>query len=126
MIWKPHVTVAAVVEQAGRFLIVEEETEDGVRLNQPAGHLEANESLIQASIREALEETGRHFMPSHVLGVYRWTHPSLDITYLRFAFSGEFGGFEAGRTLDAGILRSIGLSADELRALGRRVLRLFC
>jgi NADH pyrophosphatase NudC (nudix superfamily) len=76
--------------------------------------LEANESLIQASIREALEETGRHFMPSHVLGVYRWTHPSLDITYLRFAFAGTVSEELPGQELDHGILRAMWMTVEDL------------
>lgn len=72
MIWKPNVTVAAVIEQDGRFLLVEEETEDGLRFNQPAGHLECREALVDAVVREALEETGYHFAPRFLVGIYSW------------------------------------------------------
>lgn len=115
-IWKPNVTVAAVVERDGKFLVVEEETDDGVRFNQPAGHLDAGESLIAACARETLEETAWHFAPSALIGIYQWPRPAGDITYLRFAFSGELGGHEAGRALDTGILRVLWLTPAELDA----------
>ena len=115
-IWKPNVTVAAVVERAGRFLLVEEETEDGVRINQPAGHLDEGESLVEACAREALEETAWHFRPTSLVGVYQWPRPRRDITYLRFAFAGELGEEEIGRRLDDGILRAIWLTAAEVEA----------
>ena len=88
MIWTPHTTVAAVIEQDGKFLLVEEETAEGIRFNQPAGHLEEGESLFAAVIRETYEETAHHFEPQHLLGVYHWRHPTKDLTYLRFAFTG--------------------------------------
>src|SRR5512146_2276120 len=103
-IWKPNVTVAAVIERNGAFLLVEEETDDGIRFNQPAGHLDEGESLIAACSREALEETAWHFKPKALIGVYQWPRPQGDITYLRFAFAGELGDFEEGRKLDTGIL----------------------
>ncbi len=114
-IWKPHVTVAAVLEREGRFLVVEEQTDDGVRLNQPAGHLEANESIVDGAVREAMEETAYRFEPRHVVGIYRWQHPS-GVVYLRFAFTGPIVAHEAGRILDQGILRALWLTPDELRA----------
>jgi 8-oxo-dGTP pyrophosphatase MutT (NUDIX family) len=110
------VTVAAVVERDGRFLLVEEETGDGVRINQPAGHLEAGESLKQAAVREVMEETAYRFEPEQLVGVYRWRHPSGAATYVRFAFTGPADGPEAGRELDRGILRALWLTAEELRA----------
>jgi 8-oxo-dGTP pyrophosphatase MutT (NUDIX family) len=116
MIWKPNVTVAAIVERAGRFLLVEEETAQGVRLNQPAGHLDEFESLQQAVIREALEETAYHFTPEALVGVYQWRSPDNDTTYLRFAFSGTAVGPEPGRALDQGILRALWLTAEEIDA----------
>ena len=120
MIWKPNVTVAAVVQRDGTFLLVEEETEAGLAFNQPAGHLEAGESLIAAVVREALEETAYHFKPTHLVGIYNWKHPSKDVTYLRFAFGGELRGFEAGRPLDEGIIRARWLTLDEVRAIQPR------
>lgn len=119
-IWKPNVTVAALVEREGRFLLVEEETEDGLRFNQPAGHLDEGESLVEACAREALEETAWHFRPTALVGVYQWPRPKRidqgDITYLRFAFAGELGEEETGRALDAGILRAVWMTPAEIDA----------
>lgn len=115
MIWKPHVTVAAVVERDGKFLLVEENTDEGIRFNQPAGHLEKDETLIEATVREALEETGYTFMPRCLVGVYHWRHPGKDISYLRFAFGGEITGHDAGRALDVGIIGTHWLSLGEIR-----------
>src|SRR3990167_2277074 len=106
-IWKPNVTVAALIERDGRFLLVEEETDDGLRFNQPAGHLDEGESLATACAREALEETAWHFRPTALVGIYQWPRPQGDVTYLRFAFGGELGAHEPTRTLDAGILRTV-------------------
>jgi 8-oxo-dGTP pyrophosphatase MutT (NUDIX family) len=120
MIWKPNVTVAAVVQRDGKFLLVEEETDNGLAFNQPAGHLEAGESLVDAVVREALEETAYHFRPTHLVGIYSWRHPSKDITYLRFAFAGELRGWEAERQLDAGIVGARWLTLDEVKATQAR------
>ena len=117
MIWKPNVTVAAVIERGGKFLLVEEETDSGIRYNQPAGHLECGESLIDAVIREAQEETAYDFVPQSVVGVYNWRNEAKDITYLRFAFAGDVTGFDAERALDEGIIAAHWLSLDEIRAL---------
>jgi 8-oxo-dGTP pyrophosphatase MutT (NUDIX family) len=119
-IWKPNVTVAAVIERDGRFLLVEEETSDGVRLNQPAGHLDAGESLLAACARETLEETAWQFTPTALLGIYLWPRPQGDITYLRFAFCGELGACEEDRPLDAGILRTVWLTPEDLAASRQR------
>ena len=86
------VTVAAIVEHDGRFLLVEEQTEEGVRMNQPAGHLEPDESLTEAVARETLEETAYRFVPHDLLGVYRWRNPSNGISYVRFAFRARSPG----------------------------------
>ena len=117
--WKPSVTVAAVVERDGRFLLVEEETVDGIRLNQPAGHLDPGESLLAAAARETLEETAFAFTPTQLLGIYLWraTPPTGEaVTYLRFAFCGELGAHDPGRALDDGILRALWLTRDEITA----------
>ena len=119
-IWKPNVTVAAVVERDGHFLMVEEETEDGLRFNQPAGHLDQGESLVEAAAREALEETAHHFRPEFLVGIYQWPRPVGDITYLRFAFGGTLTGFDPQRRLDSGIVRAVWMSLDELRASRER------
>ena len=116
MVWKPHVTVAAVVERDGKFLLVEEETDEGIRFNQPAGHLERGESLTGAVIREVLEETAYTFAPRFLVGIYHWPHPRKDLTYLRFAFGGEIAGHDPGRALDTGILGARWLTFDEIRA----------
>jgi 8-oxo-dGTP pyrophosphatase MutT (NUDIX family) len=119
-LWKPNVTVAAVVERDGRFLLIEEETERGALYNQPAGHLEAGESLIDAVIRETLEESAYHFTPTALLGVYHYYYRPNDTTYMRFAFRGDLTGHDPLRTLDAGILRALWLGADEIRASSER------
>ena len=115
MIWKPHTTVAAVIERDGKFLLVEEETSHGLRYNQPAGHLEPSESLLAAVARESLEESAYHFVPQHLLGIYRWHSPESDTTYLRFAFIGTITGHEAERTLDTGIVQALWMTPDEIR-----------
>ena len=121
MIWKPNVTVAAVVERQGRFLIVEEDS-DGKRVyNQPAGHLDEGEGLIEAVIRETLEETAWHFAPTALVGVYRWKNTPTGITYLRVCFAGVCHDEEVGRPLDEGIVQAVWLSRDELAALGSRL-----
>jgi len=120
MIWKPHVTVAAVIERAGKFLLVEEETCEGVRFNQPAGHLECREALTEAVVREAFEETGYGFVPQALVGVYNWRNEGKGISYLRFAFSGEINGDAAGCKLDEGIIAARWLTLAEIRALADR------
>lgn len=126
--WKPNATVAAVIERTvdgvQKFLLVEEETRDGLRLNNPAGHLDPGESPLQGCMRETLEETAFHFTPTALVGVYlsrfERTVPGedtlTDITYLRFAFCGELGEHVAGQPLDEGIVRTVWLTADEIRA----------
>jgi ADP-ribose pyrophosphatase YjhB (NUDIX family) len=116
-IWKPSVTVAAVMERAGRFCLVEEEVDGRLVYNQPAGHWERGESLADACAREALEETAHRFRPTHVLGVYRWHLAAKDVTFLRFAFLGEVVAEEPGRALDREIRRVLWLTPYEIRAL---------
>lgn len=120
MVWKPNVTVAAVIEKDGKFLLVEEETADGPRFNQPAGHLEDGESIEDGVRRETLEETAYSFNPTGLLGVYHWKHPDKNITYLRFAFTGEVTGFDANQKLDDGILRTVWMTPEEIRATQQR------
>ena len=118
-VWKPSVTVAAIIERNGRFLLVEEETSDGIRFNQPAGHLDPNESLIEAVARETLEEAAHDFIPTGLVGVYMSRYVSSrtgkDVTYLRFAFCGDIGR-QHDRPLDEGILRAVWMTRDELLA----------
>jgi 8-oxo-dGTP pyrophosphatase MutT (NUDIX family) len=120
--FRPNVTVAAVVERDGRFLLVEEHTGDGLRLNNPAGHLEPGESPLQAVVRETLEETARRFVPEALVGVYlaRLRRGSEDITYLRFAFCGSAGEAEPGRALDEGIVRTLWLTPQQIEASRER------
>ncbi|MGB8516773.1 MAG: NUDIX hydrolase [Gallionella sp.] len=120
MVWKPNVTVAAVIAHDGKFLLVEEETAQGIRFNQPAGHLEADESLLAAVVRETLEESAYHFKPTHLIGIYRWNSDESDTTYLRFAFTGEITGHEPERALDAGIIRAAWFTPDEIRTSAPR------
>ena len=106
-IWKPNTTVAAIIERDNKFLLVEEITERGNRFNQPAGHLEDNETLIQAVIRETMEEAAYEFTPEFLLGVYQWKHTLNDTTYLRFAFIGKAGVHYPMQELDEGIVQVV-------------------
>ena len=115
MIWKPHVTVAAVIEDNGRFLLVEEHIAGQRVYNQPAGHLEQGESLVDAVVRETLEETAWHFQPVALIGLYRWHQPETDTTYLRVAFSGRGLFHESGRPLDTDIERIVWMTEVEIR-----------
>ncbi len=114
---RPAATVATIVAREGRFLLVEEETPAGIRINQPAGHLESGESLAAGAAREALEETGYHVTPTAFVGIYRWQTPDTRATFIRFAFAAEVVGHDADRPLDEGILRVLWLPYDELVAL---------
>ncbi len=122
-IWKPSVTVAAIIEREGHFLLIEEETSEGIRLNQPAGHLDPYESLEQAVIREVLEETAHDFTPHALVGMYMSRYMSrsrgTDVTYLRFTFCGQ-AGQEYDRPLDDGILRTLWMTREEIAACPER------
>jgi 8-oxo-dGTP pyrophosphatase MutT (NUDIX family) len=122
--WKPSVTVAAVIESNGRFLLVEELTPEGLKLNNPAGHLDPGESPVQGAVREALEETARVFTPDRLVGVYlarmQRKATAEDITYLRFAYGGTAGDPDPGRALDTPIVRTLWMTLDELRACRER------
>ncbi len=121
MVWKPNVTVAAVIERNGEFLLVEEKSAGSTLLfNQPAGHLEKGESLIEAVIRETLEETAYHFKPTAFTGVYQWRHPTKDITYLRFTFTGDITGHDSSRRLDHGIVRAAWFTPEIIRSHAAR------
>ncbi|MBV1774913.1 NUDIX hydrolase [Burkholderiaceae bacterium DAT-1] len=146
MRWKPNATVAAVIEFNGRFLLVEEMTDDGLRFNQPAGHIDFGESIADACAREAFEETGFRFMPEHLVGIYQWSPVGQgQLTYLRFAFSGQLqscallpgvdvinaaGMLSAGDVhlsgkmqsapLDEGIVRAVWMTRDEAFACRER------
>ncbi|OHC72609.1 MAG: NUDIX hydrolase [Rhodoferax sp. RIFCSPLOWO2_12_FULL_60_11] len=122
--WKPNVTVAAVIEHDGRFLLVEEHTADGLRLNNPAGHLDCGETPAQACTRETLEETSYAFSPTALVGVYLSRQPQGNadaITYLRFAFCGELGAPDPTRQLDVGIVRTLWMTLEDIRASHARL-----
>jgi 8-oxo-dGTP pyrophosphatase MutT (NUDIX family) len=114
MIWTPRTTVAAVIERDNQFLMVEEIVDGKMTLNQPAGHLESGESLIEAIIRETQEETAWQFTPTGLVGIYRWVHEKSGDTYMRFAFHGKLGDHDTSQSLDADIHAAIWLSKDEL------------
>ena len=122
--WTPRVTVAAVIERDGRFLLVEERQSRGLVLNNPAGHLDIGESLPQACVREVLEETAFDFTPEALVGVYlsryRGHDPrhgrTRDLTFLRFTFCGTLGQFHEELTLDDPIERTVWMTPDEIRA----------
>ena len=126
--WKPSVTVAAIVERVAdgvsRFLLVEEHTAEGLKLNNPAGHLDPGESPQQGVAREALEETTCTFTPQCVVGIYlsRFQRPSTgeDVTYLRIAYAGIAGEPDPARSLDDGIVRTLWMTLDELHASRER------
>ena len=113
-VWKPHVTVAAIAEIDGRFLTVEERVDGELVYNQPAGHLDSGESLIEAVIRETCEETAWTFQPEALVGIQLWRHPVHRETYLRFSFCGSCSGHQPQQPLDKGIERALWLSRDEL------------
>ena len=126
---RPAATVATIVVRDGRFLVVEEQTRAGIRINQPAGHLEAGETLAAAAARETLEETGFRVTPTALVGIYRWQAPETGATFIRFAFAADVIAHEANRPLDEGIVRALWLPYDELvaqRARHRSPLVLRC
>ena len=116
MVWKPDVTVAAVTERDGQFLLVEERASGRIVINQPAGHLEPGETFLDAVIRETLEETGWTFRPEAVVGVYMWQPEHMARTFLRVAFSGVLEAHDAARPLDHGIVRTRWCVRDQLIA----------
>jgi 8-oxo-dGTP pyrophosphatase MutT (NUDIX family) len=121
MVWKPDVTVAAVVERDGKFLLVEERVGGRVVLNQPAGHLEDGETFLDAVVRETFEESGWRFRPEAVVGIYVWRPDPSARTFLRVAFSGSLDGCEAPRPPDGAIVRLRWLSHHELGEPGLRL-----
>lgn len=122
--WAPHVTVAAIMERDGRFLLVEEHTADGLKLNNPAGHLEPGETPAEGCAREAQEESAHTFVPTALLGVYlsRFSRKrdGEDITYVRLAFVGDITAHDPAQPLDDGIVRTVWMTADEIRACPER------
>jgi len=114
--WKPNVTVAAIIQDDKRFLIVEEKSDDHIVFNQPAGHLEKNETILEAVKREVLEETAWDFKPEILIGIYLCPSTQTDITYLRFCFAGSCIKHYPDRSLDEGILRAVWMTKEELQA----------
>ena len=121
-IWRPSVTVAAVLERDGRFLMIEEESQGARVLNQPAGHWEPGETLVEACSRETMEESAYEFRPTAVIAIYRWRFQrgDEDNTFLRFTFAGEVGAHYPERLLDREIVGTIWMTADEIRAARSR------
>ena len=114
MRWHAHVTVAAVIEHKDRFLLIEEEAAGRTVFNQPAGHLEKGESLIEAVLREVQEETRRDFHVENVIGFYLYPSDENDTTYLRVCFSGTASKQHPGRSLDDGIIRTVWMRREEV------------
>lgn len=117
--WAPHVTVAAIIEHKGTFLLVEENINGEIVFNQPAGHLENNESLLDAVIRETLEETRWDFEPAYISGIYQWTHENGE-TYLRICFAGKITKEHKNLTLDTGIERTVWMTVNEIKHIKTR------
>jgi ADP-ribose pyrophosphatase YjhB (NUDIX family) len=115
MVWKPRVTVAVVAQQQGRYLMVEEDIDGRMRFNQPAGHLEEGESLVQAAVRECLEETAWQFEPEALVGIYRWRNTDTGDTYLRVTFAGACSNHQPARALDTGIVAAHWLTPEQIR-----------
>ena len=114
MVWKPHVTVAAIIERDNQFLMVEETIKGQRVINQPAGHLDPDESLIDAAIRETQEETAWQFNPEAVTGIYLWTHPKNGESFLRVAFCGSCDNHDKSQALDEGIDAALWMTREQL------------
>lgn len=116
MIWRPDLAAAAIVQRDNRFLIVEERIRESLVLNQPAGHVDDGESIIDAVVRETLEETAWHFVPRELLGIYLWRNPANGHSILRVAITGEVTHHEAGRALDVPVVAAHWMKREELLA----------
>jgi len=114
MRWTPFVTVAAIAQRGDQFLVVEERADGALVFNQPAGHVERDETLVEAVRREVLEETGWDFEPQSVVGVYLYTSPQPDVSYLRVCFAGQCLLHHPDRPLDEGIVHAPWMSRDQL------------
>ena len=120
-VWRPHVTVACVVADGDRYLMVEEEVGGRVAYNQPAGHLDDGESLVAAAMRETLEETGWTVVLEHLIGIHQWRSSEHGEGVVRFSFAARAVSHDASRPLDTGILRALWLTRGEIAALGERL-----
>ena len=118
---RPDLTVAAIVQRDGQFLLVEERVANRLVFNQPAGHVERGEQLVTAVVRETLEETAWHFTPEALVGVYFWEQPDKQRTFMRFAFAGHVTNHESTRRLDRGIERAVWLSHSDVVARTARL-----
>lgn len=116
MVWKPHVTVAAVIKKNNKFLLVEEQTSNGLAFNQPAGHLENGEDIITAVKREVNEETAWKFEPEQIISIQLWRKNPNFPTFLRVSFSGNVHSYNSGQALDNGIIATHWLNRDEIAA----------
>jgi ADP-ribose pyrophosphatase YjhB (NUDIX family) len=121
MVWKPHVTVAAVIERNGRFLLVEEHTSNGLQFNQPAGHLEENESLIEAVKREVFEETAWQFEPEYLVSIQLWRKKPRSPSYLRCCFAGQCHSHDPNQPLDEGVVATHWLNREEIQLQQHRL-----
>jgi 8-oxo-dGTP pyrophosphatase MutT (NUDIX family) len=121
MIWRPDLTVAAIVQRENQFLLVEERIQDALVFNQPAGHVEDGESVIEAAVRETFEETAWRFVPRYLLGLYLWRNPGNGQSILRVALGGDVHGHEAQRPLDEGILAAHWMTRAALLARPERL-----
>src|SRR5690606_27297847 len=121
MEWYAHVTVATVVERDGRFLLVEEFEDGKLVFNQPAGHLDPNESLVEAAVRETLEETGWTVQVAGIVGIGLYTAPANGVTYYRTAFHARPVAHDPERKLDEGIVRAVWMTPDEIRTEAARM-----
>jgi len=113
-VWKPHATVATIIERDNRFLMVEEIANGKTVYNQPAGHLDPGESLVEAAIRETQEETAWRFTPEYISGIYRWDQPDTGKCFLRVAFVGSCDEHNENQPLDKGIIQALWLTQAEL------------
>lgn len=122
MQWKPNVTVAAIINKEDHFLLVEEKADDHIVFNQPAGHLEKDEHLVNAVKREVMEETARHFQPEVLVGIYLYPNRFVNgITYLRFCFAGTCLEPEPGKPLDKEIIRTVWMTREEIEEQGKKL-----
>ena len=116
MVWKPHVTVAAVIKKDNKFLLVEEQTSNGLAFNQPAGHLEKGEDIITAVKREVNEETAWQFEPEHIISIQLWRKNPDFPTFLRVSFAGNVHSYNSDQTLDNDIIATHWLKRNEIAA----------
>lgn len=119
MTWKPNATVATIIEHAGRFLMVEEFSDGNLVINQPAGHIDQDESILDAARRETLEETGHHVELTDLVGIYTFKAPNGN-TYYRFCFGASVLRHDKKATIDPDIENVIWLSEDEIKAQAER------